>query len=96
MITLGILFVLLNLLDILLTYLGLQVGAHELNPIAGIIGWRAMNILKLSISFIAPLTLMWINKRSKRPIGTYAMNAFVILMITVCIWNVLVILTEAI
>lgn len=88
MITLSISFVLLSVLDLLLTVMGLSAGLMEANPLLQLLGWNAMIGLKAGGALGLPLGAVWINRRSeKRPIGTYLMNTVVILMIVVCIWN---------
>ena len=93
MITLGLAFILLNVLDGLLTYLGLQMGCAELNPMVNLLGWGVMIPLKIIGSFAIPVLAMWIDSRRK-PIGTYLMNVVVTLLILVCIWNTIQILLQ--
>ena len=87
MITLGLSFILLNALDGLLTYIGIKMGCTEMNPLVGLFGWEFMIPFKIIGSLAIPVLSMWIDSRSKKPIGTYLMNVVVVLLIVVCIWN---------
>jgi hypothetical protein len=90
--TLGLMFILLNTLDLLITMVGLGHGMRELNPLVHILGWGIMIPMKFLIALTGPILAIWANAKCEAPVGTYMMKISSLLLLVVCIWNTIQIL----
>lgn len=82
---LGLTFVLLNTLDVGLTFLGLQAGLREANPLLLAIGWPTTVAVKAAVSVGIGAMAYW---EEAQP----AVKICICGMVMVCIWNAVMVM----